>query len=240
MSETAQTQPYDEFLFNATSHLLKPLSEILASCDELSKNADENLDGMQKQLSRSISGNGHRMLDLLNDIRDYAEIQTGRILIEKSPTDMTILIKGVLDVAVWLTKNKPQISIQHDIPTSLPELSVQEMRIQQVLINLIHNAVKFTDAGVIKISVALNDHEIIFQVKDSGIGIAPEKFGLIFAPFQTALADTVDARAGLGLGLPICKYIVKAHHGQIGFESMEGVGSTFSFSLPLEQTQGTA
>lgn len=237
MPEIVQTQPYDEFLFNATSHLLKPLTEILTSCDELSKNADENLDGIQKQLSRNISTHGHRMLDLLNDIRDYAEIQTGRILIEKSPTDMTILIKGVLDVAVWLAKNKPQVSIQHHIPTSLPELTVQEMRIQQVLINLIHNAVKFTDAGIIKISVVLNDHNITFHVEDSGIGIAQEKFGMIFAPFQTALPNATDPRVGLGLGLPISKYMVEAHHGQIGFESAEGQGSTFSFSLPLEQTQ---
>jgi signal transduction histidine kinase len=236
MTESPQTQVYDEFLFNSTSQLLKPLNEILKSCEELIKSTNGTSDDTQKQLSHQIQNQGRHLLDLVNDIRDYAEIQTGRIIIEKMPTDLSILMKGVLDVASWLTKNKPQLHVEQDIPASLPHLSIHALRIQQVLINLIHNAVKFTDAGIIKISVQLSDNQITFHVKDTGIGIAKDKFALVFAPFQTALQDTTDGRIGLGLGLPICKYMVEAHGGNLWFESTEGKGSTFYFSLPVEQT----
>ncbi len=237
MSETSQTKTYDEFLFNATTHLTKPLHGILSSCDELGKSLAEGADDTRKQLSRQIMNDGHRLLDLVNDIRDYAEMQTGRIVIEKKPTDMALLLKGVLDVAAWLVKNKPEVRMEQDIPASLPQLIIHDMRIQQVLINLVHNAVKFTNSGTIKISVEVSDNRMTFQVRDTGTGIAEDKFALVLAPFQTAFPDPADARVGLGLGLPICKYMVEAHQGEIGFESTEGKGSTFYFSLPLEQTQ---
>jgi signal transduction histidine kinase len=86
-----------------------------------------------------------------------------------------------------------------------------------------------------QISVEQNDHQMTFQVNDPGIGIAKDKSALVFAPFQTALSDPADDRVGLGLGLPICKYLVEAHHGNLWFESAEGQGSTFYFSLPIEQ-----
>jgi len=236
VSDSPQTEIYDEFLFNATSQLMKPLNEILNSCQELNKSVDETSGDLQKQLSHKIQNHGQRLMDLVNDIRDYAEIQTGRIIIDKEPTDLAVLMKGVLDVAAWLIKNRPQLHIQQDIPASLPLLSIQDARIQQVLINLIHNAVKFTESGIIEISVELGDNRVTFQVKDTGIGIAKDKFALVLAPFQTALQDATDGRIGLGLGLPICKYLVEAHNGNLWFESTEGKGSSFYFSLPVEQT----
>jgi signal transduction histidine kinase len=237
MSESPQTKIQDEFLFNATSHLLEPLNKILNSCEKLIENADGISDDTKKQLPHEILNHGHHLLDLVNDIRDYAEIQTGRIILEKKPTDMGGLMKGVLDIASWLVESKHQLRIQQDIPASLPTLSIHEVRIRQVLINLIHNAVKFTDSGIIKISVEVSDDQITFQVKDTGIGIAKDKLGLVLAPFQTAFQNPADDRVGLGLGLPICKYLVEAHLGILWFESVEGEGSTFYFSLPIEQTR---
>jgi two-component system, sensor histidine kinase ChiS len=235
VSESSQTELYAEFLFNATSRLLKPLNEILASCEKSIANADGISDITQAQLPREILNHGHCLLDLVNDMRDYAEIQTGRIVLEKKATDMGMLMKGVLDVASWLISDKPQLHLQQDIPASLPHLSIQDTRIRQVLINLIHNAVKFTDSGSVEISVALSDNQITFQIKDTGIGIAKDRLALVFAPFQTALNDPTDSRIGLGLGLPICKYLVEAHNGNIWFKSTERKGSTFCFSLPVKQ-----
>ena len=237
VSESPEIKRYDEFLFNTTSQLLKPVIEIINSCDELANNTNEISDNAKEQLSNEIRKQGHRLLDLVNDIRDYAETQTGRTVIEKNSTDLGILMKGVLDVAIWLTKDSPQLHIQQDFPVSLPHLSIHDIRIQQVLINLIHNAVKFTDSGIVKISITLNDNEIIFQVQDTGIGIAKDKFPLVFAPFQTALPDPTDSRIGLGLGLPISKYMVEAHNGNLWFESTEGQGSTFYFSIPIQQAE---
>src|SRR5688572_20963627 len=169
MSETSQTKTYDEFLFNATTHLTKPLHGILSCCDELGKSLAEGANETQKQLSRQIMNDGHRLLDLVNDIRDYAEIQTGRIVIEKKPTDVALLLKGVLDVAAWLTKNKPDLRIEQDIPASLPQLTIHDMRVQQVLINLVHNAVKFTDSGTIVVAVEHTfDNQLTFRVVDTG------------------------------------------------------------------------
>jgi two-component system, sensor histidine kinase ChiS len=231
-----ETAIYDEFLFNTTTQLLKPLEGILTSCEEWTNRMDETADDTQKQLTRDIRMHGHHMLDLINDIRDYAESQTGRIIIDKKPADLGGLMNGVLEAAAYLVKNKPQVRIQPDIPASLPYLSIQPMRIHQVFLNLLHNAVKFTEAGTIQISVDVRDHEVIFQVKDTGIGIAKEGAALVLAPFQTALPESGDARVGLGLGLPICQYVVEAHQGKLWFESTEGKGATFSFSLPIEPT----
>lgn len=237
MPESQETKIYDEFLFNSTTHLLKPLGEILNSCEKLVKSVEGVPDDTQKQLSHQILHHGHQLVDLVNDIRDYAEIQTGRIVIEKASTDMDLLVKDVLDIASWLVKNKPQLHIQQNIPESLPNLSIHALRIRQVLINLIHNAVKFSDSGIVEIAVELGDKQVTFQVKDTGIGISKDKFALVFAPFQTALQDKTDSRIGLGLGLPICKYMVEVHNGHLCFESTEGKGSTFYFSLPVEQTK---
>jgi len=237
MSESAQIEIYDEFLFSSTTHLLKPLNEILNSCEQLIKNTEGISDDTQKHISYEIQNHGHQLLDLLNDIRDYAEIQTGRIVIEKKSTDMSLLMKEILDIASWLVKNKPQLHIQQNIPASLPNLSIHDLRIRQVLINLIHNAVKFSNTGIVEISVELRDNQAIFKVKDTGIGITKDKFALVFAPFQTAIQDKTDNRVGLGLGLPICKYMVEAHNGHLWFESTEGEGSSFYFSLPVEQVE---
>lgn len=237
MSDSPRIEIYDEFLFNSTTHLLKPLNKILNSCEKLIKNAEGGSDDTQKQLPGEILNHGHQLLDLLNDIRDYAEIQTSRIIIEKKSTDMAMMMKGILDIASWLVKNKPKLHIEQNIPTFLPNLSIHDVRIRQVLINLIHNAVKFSDSGVVEISVEFSDNQATFQVKDTGIGIAKDRFALVFTPFQTAIQDKTDGRIGLGLGLPICKYMVEAHNGHLWFESIEGKGSTFYFSLPIEQIE---
>lgn len=237
MIQTLQNKDYEEFLFTATTHLLKPLNELLNTGGELMKLDNGAAGDAQKKLSGEILTRGHQLLDLINDIRDYAEIQTNRLILEKKPTDLNVLMKDVLNVAAWLVKSKPQLSLQQEISASLPTLSIHDMRIQQVLINLIHNAVKFCDAGVIKISVEPGDDQINFRVSDNGSGIAADKFALVFAPFHTALNKAADGRSGLGLGLPISKYIVEAHDGRIWFESIEGQGSTFSFSLPNQTVE---
>jgi signal transduction histidine kinase len=237
VTESIRSDIYDEFLFNTTSHLLKPLNEILASSIELLRD-EELLGDKQKQHLLRMQSKGYRLLELVNDVRDYAEIQTGRIIIEKQPTDLVELLENTLGIVrQWLAKDKPQIRLEKDIPNTLPEISIHGVRIQQVIFNIAHNAMKFTEKGFIRVSAIHKDNQVIIQVEDTGIGIAPDKSKLVFEPFQTAYQDKTDSRVGLGLGLPISKYVVEVHAGKIWFESKEGEGSSFYFSLPVEQTR---
>ena len=103
----------------------------------------------------------------------------------------------------------------------------------QALLNLIHNAVKFTEQGYVTVRVGLEDGNILFEVRDAGIGISDEDQELVFEPFETILADKNDPRLGFGLGLKIVEHIIDLHDGETWFESKAGAGSSFFFTIPV-------
>src|SRR6476659_6559868 len=126
------------------------------------------------------------------------------------------------------------LNLDKDIETGLPDIIGDRDKLIQVIINLISNAVKFTNAGSVGCKVYQKKDEIIVSITDTGIGIAPEDYGAVFEQFKQVGGDTLtDKPKGTGLGLPICKEIVEYHGGRIWLESKVGKGSTFSFALPI-------
>jgi two-component system phosphate regulon sensor histidine kinase PhoR len=124
------------------------------------------------------------------------------------------------------------LNLDIDIPPTLPKVMADEARVEQVLVNLIHNAIKFTPSGGrIGISARARDNDVLVSVADTGIGISPDDLPRIFERFYKA--DKSRSGGGTGLGLAIAKHIVEAHGGRIWAESVEGKGSTFNFTLPL-------
>ncbi|HNT77797.1 MAG TPA: HAMP domain-containing sensor histidine kinase [Anaerolineae bacterium] len=227
MTHAISKKPYDEFLYNVSGRLRKPIHTILETCTELLEAESEN------PKVQAIQTEGYQLLDLVNDIRDYAESQTGRMVLETGPIDLNAVVARVIEFAGWMVKSKPDVAFQKGRVDDLPAAQVQEARIQQVLLNLIHNALKFTDRGTLRLSAIRDGGEVTFEVADTGIGIPADRAACVFTPFETALPALDEERVGLGLGLPISKSIVESYGGRLWFESEEGKGSKFSFSLPV-------
>jgi two-component system sensor histidine kinase ChiS len=144
------------------------------------------------------------------------------------------VLDGVMTIADQLIEQKDGgVTVEEDIADDLPTVEADATRLSQALLNLIHNAVKFTDKGYVTVRVALERDNILFEVRDTGIGISKEDQELVFEPFETILADKNDARLGFGLGLKIVEHIIDLHDGETWFESEAGVGSSFFFTIPV-------
>ena len=173
------------------------------------------------------------LMGQVNDFQDYAETVTGRMELNLDEVDIYALMDGVMTIADQLAESKPGLTLEDEIAENLPTIDGDATRLSQALLNLIHNAVKFTDKGYINIRVAREGTNILFEVRDTGIGIAEENQELVFEPFETILADKDDPRLGFGIGLKIVEHIIDLHDGETWFESEARVGSSFFFTIPI-------
>src|SRR5690606_37002093 len=142
------------------------------------------------------------------------------------------IVQAAVDTTQNLIVNKP-VSLITKIEPDLPPLTGDSHRIQQIIINLLSNAYKFTEEGVVKLHVYQQQNDIIIEIEDSGIGIAPENYDLIFEAFRQT-KDGLRKGEGTGLGLPISQRLAEAHGGEVWFESTVGQGATFYIALPLD------
>jgi signal transduction histidine kinase len=147
------------------------------------------------------------------------------------------VLQSVMSTAEGLVQGKP-IELVTDIPDDLPMITADSIRVRQILLNLVSNAVKFTERGQIGVSARRLDTgerpEIVVAVFDTGLGIAPEDQRKLFEPFSQVDASPTRKTGGTGLGLSICRHLVELHGGRIWVESVPGEGSTFAFTLPVE------
>jgi len=225
-----------EFLANMSHELRTPLNGILGYAQILSNQMlpTKALSGL-----RVIRQSGEHLLTLINDILDLAKIEARRI--EIMPTDIYFreFLRGPIDIFQIRAEEKG-IAFEVEISTGLPEVvQADEKRLRQVLINLLGNAVKFTDRGSVRFTVAPHEGKIRFSFKDTGIGIAPNKIGLLFKPFSQ-VSDAARNAEGTGLGLALSQRLVQLMDGTIRVESEYGKGSTFSFELNLPASVSTA
>jgi signal transduction histidine kinase len=147
--------------------------------------------------------------------------------------DIYALLDGVMTIADQLIEQKGGITLEEVIPENLPVIEGDPTRLSQALLNYIHNAVKFTDNGTVTVRVEREANKILFEVSDTGIGIPEEDQEKVFEPFETILEDKDDPRLGMGIGLKIVEHIIDLHDGETWFESKEGSGSSFFFTVPL-------
>jgi two-component system sensor histidine kinase ChiS len=226
----------DEFLTKTSHELRTPLNGIIGIAESL-------LGGIGGKISRATASNltmiassGKRLANLVNDILDFSKLKNSNIELHTRPTDMFGLVETVIGVSKHLTAGK-NLELINAIPRNYPPVLGDEDRLQQILFNLIGNAIKFTDQGKITVKAVSKDSFVEVSVSDTGIGILPDKTDDIFQSFEQAEASDTRAFGGTGLGLSITKRLVELHGGAIRVESMVGQGSTFQFTLPVSQKQ---
>jgi signal transduction histidine kinase/HAMP domain-containing protein len=184
----------------------------------------------QEALSTSVNSARH-LLHLINDILDISKIEAGLLnLFFQDNIDLNLIFQEANQTALVLLKDK-NVDFQMDIENSLPPITCDRKRVLQVVLNMISNACKFTKAGYVKLQARQDGTNILISVADSGPGIAPEDFELVFTPFRQTITG-LQLGKGTGLGMPISKEVVEAHGGRLSLESVVGQGSTFVACLP--------
>ncbi len=226
-----------QFLANMSHELRTPLNSIIGFSRVILKGIDGPITENQEEDLTAIYNAGQHLLGLINDILDVSKIDAGKMELAFTEVDLAEIIRGAMSTAVGYVKDKP-IELIIDIPTDLPKVQGDNIRIRQVLINLVSNAAKFTEEGHVGVSARAIErgdrHEVVIAVFDTGPGIEPEDQQKIFEPFSQVDDSPTRKTGGTGLGLSICRHLVELHGGQIWVESMPDQGSTFAFTLPYQ------
>ncbi|MCX6129563.1 MAG: ATP-binding protein [Proteobacteria bacterium] len=190
---------------------------------------------------RTIQTNGTHLLSILDDLLDIARIESGKLRIVKKSSSLTQLLQEVHEMFSPMAQSKAlDFQIIHSIKSTDDRLNIDSLRLRQVLINLVNNAIKFTSYGSIKIYAEITRahhplaHRLIIKVEDSGIGIDPSYLEHIFLPFEQIDGSDTRLYSGTGLGLSISKQLIELMNGQISVQSQAGKGSCFTVSLPLD------
>jgi signal transduction histidine kinase/CheY-like chemotaxis protein len=221
-----------EFLANMSHELRTPLNSIIGFSRVILKGIDGPLTDLQRTDLTAIYNSGTHLLALINDILDLSKIEAGRLELRKASVTLTPVIKGVINTCTALVEDK-EVELREEVPPSLPPVYGDPTRIRQIVLNLVSNAIRFTDQGYIKVFAYQQGSEIVISITDTGTGIPPKKLTQIFEPFRQAGRSEARRGAGTGLGLTISQRFVEMHGGRIWAESELGHGSTFSFTLPV-------
>ncbi len=228
----------DQFLANTSHELRTPLQGIIGISESLYDEAEHlTPEKLRENLAMTISS-GKRLNNLVNDILDFSKLKNSDIELLRKPINLYVLADIVLRNNSPLTKGKDLVLV-NNIPVDLPSIDGDENRLQQVLYNLIGNAIKFTVTGSVTISAEPKGAQIQVAVRDTGIGIPENKRGVIFQEFEQGDGSISREFAGTGLGLSISKKLVELHSGKMWVESERGKGSTFFFTLPISSKKAT-
>ncbi|MBP3709839.1 MAG: response regulator [Treponema sp.] len=219
------------FFANTVHEIRTPVQTIIGMLDLL---LDTNLNNEQQEYVRQIQFSTNVLLALINDILDFSKIKSQQISLESIPYDVIAITERIVDF-VSIEAFSKGIELVVDADYTLPQLiSGDPTRVQQILLNIIKNAVKFTPTGYVHLELSLKDTSILlFQITDSGIGIPEQKQQELFNDYYQADASTARKYGGSGLGLAICKGLVKAMNGTIGVRPNPEGGSIFWFTIPL-------
>jgi len=239
-----------QFLAVVSHEIRTPLNGIVCMTGFL---ADTEVTPSQREYINAIGVSSEHLMTVLNDILDFSKLEAQKLVLDFSPASVRVLVEGVAKLLREGTDK--HITITHYVDPAMPKcLTVDVTRLRQILLNLVNNSVKFTPAtgGVVEIHATLTnrasstlrpedsrkrsressaDYEILFSVKDNGIGIPPEKHNVIFSAFSQVDSSTTRKYGGTGLGLSICKHLVDMMGGRIWYESEDGKGTTFYFTV---------
>lgn len=235
-------QMKSEFVANMSHELRTPLNSIIGFSGILLKNKDGSLTESDLKRSEKINRNGKHLLSLINDILDLSKIEAGKMEVNLTSCNVSSLINEVIDLTHTQAEAK-NIQLVHDVPVDEWIIETDEQKLRQTLINLIGNAIKFTQQGCVSVILEpLNrtGGKTLIRVKDSGIGIPKDKLNEIFEPFRQADSSTTRQFGGTGLGLTISRSMVRQLGGTLSVESSLGEGSIFSIRLPAAPTNAKA
>jgi signal transduction histidine kinase/ligand-binding sensor domain-containing protein/HPt (histidine-containing phosphotransfer) domain-containing protein len=228
----------DEFLANTSHELRTPLNGIIGLAESLIDGVAGNLPENANKNLAMVVASGKRLSHLVNDILDFSKMKNQTLKLNTSGVELHSLTDVVLTVSTPLIGDKP-ITLKNNVVNTLPLVNADENRIEQILYNLIGNAIKFTEQGEVSVDAVQSGNTITISVTDSGIGIASNKLSLIFNSFEQLQGHNKRQQSGTGLGLAVTKQLVELHGGTITVTSTENEGSCFSFTLPINADQIT-
>lgn len=230
----AANQAKNDFLANMSHELRTPLSAIIGFSEGLLERADVHpLNEHQKDRLAKIKTSGEYLLQLINEVLDIAKAESGRIDLRIAAFDIEPLAWEVGDLAETLAKGKPAVRFTLDVEDGLPRMNSDRDKLRQILINLLGNAVKFTERGSVALRVRRLDDSVVFSVKDTGVGISADNQKQLFEKFFQVKQEKHLPLKGTGLGLPISKALTTSLGGKLTVESAEGKGSVFTLIVPL-------
>ena len=228
------SQHKSEFLANMSHELRTPLNAIIGFSEVLTDRMFGDLNEKQEEYLKDIYASGAHLLSLINDILDLSKIEAGRMELELADFDLPQAIDNAL-MLVRERAGRRSITLHTAVDARLGQVRADERKIRQVVLNLLSNAIKFTpEGGRIEVAASPRDGSVEVSVSDSGVGIAPEDHEAVFEEFRQV--GTVEKKAeGTGLGLTLCRKFVELHGGKIWVKSELGVGSTFTFTIPVRR-----
>jgi signal transduction histidine kinase len=221
-----------QFLANMSHELRTPLNAILGYTELMVDGAYGEPSEKMLGILKRLEANGKHLLGLINDVLDLSKIEAGQLVLELSDYSIQDIAQTVRSTLEPLASDK-KLGFKVEVPTELPPGRGDGRRLTQVLINLVGNAIKFTDAGEVAIKAEANNGSFYVSVRDTGPGISTADQAKLFQEFQQADNTITRKKGGTGLGLAISKRIIEMHGGRIWVESQPGQGSTFAFTLPV-------
>ncbi|KKD62239.1 histidine kinase [Grimontia sp. AD028] len=233
--EAARTKQL--FLANISHEIRTPMNGILGAASLMQ---DEPMSGKQAEYLSVIAHSSRGLMSLINNILDFSKMESNHLKLEEAPFDLEKLGRYVRDLMLPTIKNKPQLAFEFSYQEACPRRFVGDAhRIEQVMLNLVSNALKFTENGLVRLSVSMNTEKggytgVYVRVKDTGVGIPAEKHKVIFDEFQQADTSTTRKFGGSGLGLAITKQLIDLMGGSISVFSEPGHGAEFEVFLPLQ------
>ncbi|PKF50997.1 hybrid sensor histidine kinase/response regulator [Enterovibrio nigricans] len=225
------------FLANISHEIRTPMNGILGATSLMQ---DEGMSGKQAEYLSVIAHSSRGLMSLINNILDFSKMESNHLKLEEAPFDLQEVGRYVRDLMLPTIQNKPQLAFDFHYDKDCPHRFIGDAhRIEQVVLNLVSNALKFTDTGLVNLRVGINRQQeryagVVISVVDTGVGIAPDKFDVIFDEFQQADTSTTRQFGGSGLGLAITKQLVELMGGEIFISSEVGRGSQFDVTLPLQ------
>ncbi len=236
--ETEVDRMKSEFIATVTHELRTPMTSIKGSLGLVLGGIAGDLPGEARDLLTIAQNNTDRLIRLINDILDISRIEAGKMEIKKAPLSITDAVARSAKEMEGYAKQR-SINVVTKVAPNLPRAVADSDRLQQVLVNLMSNAIKFSEPGTdVEVTAVQDGFYVKVEVRDRGPGIPPDQLMRIFEKFHRVDNASTRKTGGTGLGLAICKAIVEEHGGQIWAESKVGVGSTFSFTMPTEPALG--